>query len=99
MGALNQLGNRALEEVAYTRHVMTNEFQNTARLFEAEARHVRDPEVAQAAREASWQSSQRMPYMEGSMTQLKDQLEHAVQGASAYKNEFHNSELANQALK
>ena len=94
--ALNQAGRRAQEKVACIRHVVASEFENTARQFEAETRHVRDQEVSQAARHASLQSDDVHGRQHDA---AKSQLERAIQGASAYNNEFHNSDFAILVLK
>ena len=86
-GALQQAGHREQEDVAYTKYALHSEFENTARQYEAEARVVRDHEVADAARQASQQSGQRVSYLESNVTQLKSQLNMAVRGETAYQSE------------
>ena len=92
-GALKQVGHREQEKIAYTKYALRGEFENSARQYEAEIRVVCDHEVANAARQASQQSAQRASYLKGNMAELKDQLDTAVYGESAYLSELHNSEI------
>ena len=91
-GALNQAGHRAHEEVAYTKYALNNEFENTVRQYEVEARVVRDQKVAQAARETPQRSGQRFSYLEQNIAQLKGQLGRATRGENAYQSELVSGE-------